>query len=195
MIFKTGYYNWHNFGLKDSFYPDDMPEEWRLTFYANEIECVQISLSSLKEMDDVDELFENLTDQFSLIIYCDDVALGDQLASLLENDDISINALVLSEPFHQKWSQQLDQYSIPCLVESKNKGITFDQSLSGSQLVNKQFNILYLDELLDLKNIRLLIEQWVKGEKAEEYYLLLNPSCYKSSAAGELRLLIEMMGY
>jgi len=196
MIIKAGYYNWNEFGLSDSFYPEDMPEEWRLAFYANDIECTQISLNGLDNhsLDDIEELFEDLSPQFSLMVRCDDVDQWGLLKTLLDAE-IKIAALIISESFQEKWSKSLVEYSVPYIIEGELSPISFAKHVDAKQLLKNNLNIIYLDELLGLKSIRLLIEQWIEQGLGEEYYLLLNPSVYQSSMAGDIRVMIEMMGY
>ena len=195
MNIKTGYYNWNEFGLKDSFYPDDMPGEWRLTFYANEIECTQISLDGLGDLDEAGELFEDLNEQFHLLVHCHDEKQWSLLNQLLENDEISIAALLINELSQKHWSEQLKKASIPCFFKSDEQSILFEKNVVGRQLLKDGLKIVYLDELLSLKQIRLFIEQWAKEAQNVEYYILLNASIYNSAQAGEIRLMIEMMGY
>lgn len=194
MNIKVGYYNWNDFGLKDSFYPHDMPAEWRLVFYANEIECAQISLDSLRHSKDAEALFEGLNEQFHLMVYCDDKHQWLLIDKLLKNDEITIKTLLTNELSRKQWSESLAKYAIPCFVKDNEQELWFDNNVVGRQLLKNKLNIAYLDALLNLKQIRIFIEQWAEDEQLE-YYILLNPSVYKSSLAGEIRLMIEIMGY
>lgn len=192
MIIKTGYYDWNDFALKDSFYPDDIPEEWRLSFYANEIECAQICLAGLQKMEGFDELFDDLPEQFDLIVKCDALDQWSLLEDLLNNDDINIKTIVLNELCLQQWSDQLAKFSVPvCLLDEK-QSLGLEIKIKPSK---GSINIVYANEVQSLKQWRAFIDQWVAEDSAEEYYLLLRSDVYNSSLSAELRMMIEMMGY
>ncbi len=195
MIIKTGYYDWNDFGIKDSFYPEDMPKEWRLSFYANEHECVQIALAGLDKIEDINELFEDLPEQFDLIVRCDEVAQWPLLGDLLASEEVSIKAIVLNELCQQQWSEQLAKLSVPVFMPNDRQSLNFKVNMKSSQLLNSEMNIVYVSDIQTLKQWRAFIDQWVAEESAEEYYLLLKADVFNSSVSSELRLMIEMMGY
>ena len=61
----VGAYGWRHEHWLDNFYPDDLPEDWQLGFYANEFpailvpaeECTAESYDPLDWLDEVDESF------------------------------------------------------------------------------------------------------------------------------------------
>ncbi len=44
-------YGWQHRGWSGSYYPDDLPEEWRLAFYANEFRAVVVPESTWRDAD------------------------------------------------------------------------------------------------------------------------------------------------
>jgi len=192
MIIKVGYYDWHEFGLKDSFYPDDMPPEWRLTFYANEMECTQIDISALK---DIDELFDDLPERFDIVIHAQDNQQWPVLQQLLESNELNIKAIVCTKQCQQQWAEALARYAVPCFSNRDERVFNNELNVKALQVSITELNILYVDEALKLKQWRQLIEEWVAQSKAQQGYLMLNAKSIKSSVASELRIMMDMMAY
>lgn len=76
---------WEHLDWDTTFYPDDLPEDWRMGFYSNEFPVLQLSLSRLLEVDE-DELTEWLEDShegFRLVVELDSTLGGEAEARLL----------------------------------------------------------------------------------------------------------------
>ena len=195
MLIKTGYYDWNNVGLNDSFYPDDIPEEWRLSFYANEIECAQVNLAELGDGEDAEELFDDLPESFDLILTCDDLKQWDLLEQLLDNDDVNVKTVVVNEACFNEWSDELKKRQVTYFALADKFEDSFETGVKVEGFNSDQINIVYIDTDQDLKKWKKSIQCWVDKDSDNEYFFLLNASLFQSSKAGELRMLIDMMGY
>ena len=200
MRIKIGYYDWNQFGLKDSFYPEDMPLEWKLTFYANEIECTQLALGKLKSTDDISELFEDLSDDFDVLIKMDEIDQWPLLSELLVNNNANIKAVVCSEECQKRHSKQIASFSVPCfneadINEADKVSISLLPEINAKQLLTGSMNIVYVNEMLTLKQWRVFIDQWVLQADQEDCFLMLDADVFSSSVSGELRMMIDMLGY
>lgn len=67
MTIKIGHYNWEKLHEKGGFYPDDLPSDWRLSFYANEFECAELQISLYSE-EEIEVLCEDLPKDFELVL-------------------------------------------------------------------------------------------------------------------------------
>ena len=79
---RVGVYDWAQFASDGGFYPDDLPAEWRLPFFANEFEsaCVGLSEQILQTADDL-EWLQDLPAGFRL--YFDEQPLRQSKSELL----------------------------------------------------------------------------------------------------------------
>lgn len=64
---RVGVYDWEKFAVKGTFYPPDMPLEWRLAFFANEFEtaCLRLTDERLRQPIDF-EWLQDLAEGFRL---------------------------------------------------------------------------------------------------------------------------------
>jgi len=81
---------WDHPGWQEGFYPEDMPEDWRLAYFANSFPLVLLSASELPGLnkDTVEEWVDELEDDFAFYLEADvssDVihAFGDRLGGVL----------------------------------------------------------------------------------------------------------------
>lgn len=195
MTIKTGYYDWHQFGLGNSFYPDDIPEDWKLSFYANEIECVQLNLSELDLENDVDDLFDDLPEQFELILYSNNIDQWEIIEELLNNEEVNVRALICNEQCLNSWSSSLKDYAVSVFCNSDVKTVEIFDGIIVKQFTDDLIKIVYIDESLDLKQWRACVEALVADKNMENYFMLLNATESSSAKASEIRLMIDMMGY
>ena len=87
---------WNHANWKDSFYPDDLPDEWALTYYSNEIPVVYLP-QSLNWDQMVGELLENSNDKFRFLLglEIDATLLSPQLLDAIEQLSDRLLGLVL----------------------------------------------------------------------------------------------------
>jgi len=60
----VGAYGWDHVDWQGVFYPDDLPEDWRLTYYANEFKSVYVPQSVWlhASIDDIEEWADGTPD-------------------------------------------------------------------------------------------------------------------------------------
>ncbi len=77
---RVGAYGWKHKNWQDSFYPDDLPEEWQLTYYANEFLCVLVPAHYLLADDcDIEQWLDDVPDIFRFYVEWPDDEVGDDL--------------------------------------------------------------------------------------------------------------------
>ena len=59
---------WNHDGWANEFYPDDLPQDWRLSYYANEFQAVLVSESDWLNGDDYEEWLEDVHEEFRFYI-------------------------------------------------------------------------------------------------------------------------------
>lgn len=59
---------WDYDGWENEFYPDDLPQDWRLSYYANEFHGVVAPESAWLEQDDCEEWVEDVHEEFRFYI-------------------------------------------------------------------------------------------------------------------------------
>ena len=74
---KVGVFDWPRFARGQDFYPDDLPPEWRLNYYANAFETACLPLSALPGPgEEREEWLDSLPPGFRLDLWIDDPALA-----------------------------------------------------------------------------------------------------------------------
>ena len=62
---RIGAYGWKHEPWCDGFYPDDLPEDWQLTYYANEFSTVLLPADYCSQAElDVEQLLDDVPENF-----------------------------------------------------------------------------------------------------------------------------------
>lgn len=91
---RVGAVDWRQPAWAGSFYPADLPEEWRLTFYASQFNCVFLPAKAWHAVETA-----------RLKQWCDDV--HDKFVFLLQSDEISSRPEALGNKW--LWVDALDE--------------------------------------------------------------------------------------
>ena len=98
-ILRFGCCGWDNPGWAASYFPDDLPPEWRLTYYANDAGCVLVPMSEVAGMAGselaamaIDELHEGFR------FYLDAIAPGPPCARAIESLGHRLAAVISDRP-------------------------------------------------------------------------------------------------
>ncbi len=59
---------WLHPGWQDNFYPDDLPTDWQLAYYANEFPMVVIREQEWRQIDDMADLAKECRDDFQFLV-------------------------------------------------------------------------------------------------------------------------------
>lgn len=83
MQIHVGACNWQHSSWLGSFYPEDLPEEWRLSYYANEFHTVLVPayITSTLGRGKLQTLFDDVTSRFIFIFEVDDNSLSDCISN------------------------------------------------------------------------------------------------------------------
>ncbi len=105
---KLGTVGWEDGFEQSGFFPEDLPEDWRLTYLSNELDRVAIPLSALDDLEeeDIEEWAEDTHQQFGFFLLLPEevdaeereaalqllAPLGEQLLGVVTPQQLSIEA-------------------------------------------------------------------------------------------------------
>ena len=196
---RVGVFNWSDFCKEGDYYPEDMPVEWRLSYFSNDFEtaCIDFSCCDsdpsrlLDWVDDLPETFElslKLTreSQLETLVDCC-TQLSFRLHYLLVSDDMP--TLIEKDASMQ---QALSDCSVAQQIMPASTLWTPDQS-------NQVSPVARLPGRADLRQYRAWIEQWLAVQPSETLELpltlWLEGTDATYSTVMELRTLVELMGH
>ena len=83
LVLRFGCRGWRDLQWEGSYYPDDLPGDWQLGYYANDCDCVLVSGEELlaEDPDQLTEAIEDLPDGFRFLISGADSSTLSEIAS------------------------------------------------------------------------------------------------------------------
>lgn len=72
---------WRHPGWQNSFYPDDLPQDWQLTYYSNEFPMVVIREQEWMQIEDMTDLRKECTKGFQFLVEWPVLAVTENLSS------------------------------------------------------------------------------------------------------------------
>ena len=224
MSFKRlniGAYGWKHENWSGKFYPDDLPQDWQLTYYSNAFNCVLVPVEYWceQQIPDCEEWLESVHDEFRFHIACDERLLE---CVTLEEFEISLNILkpalasLVFLPAENPGSESgIRQFA--SLIESLGidvfgAGAVFDQVMldRGGAIWQKpgdSHNSRFAcvdDDISDMRAARTIVEAFVQqfpsaedtgesDEVSEATLIVANPGL-EAETLGKLRSVVEIMG-
>jgi len=194
---KVGVYNWECFPAQNGFYPEDLPVDWKLSFYANEFETACITVDDHLDISLFEEWLDDLPEDFQLSLNVISVDLMEQVAVLLAQENQKINYLLASS---QERGHLLQQQSIETILSSANdKSSTPGQVITLSSIWTpdndvESVGIALLPDIDDKRLYRRWIELWMGNSSQQNLTLWLDAKTARYSSLSELRTLVELMG-
>lgn len=216
---SVGAYGWRHPHWSGTFYPEDLPvsaeEDWRLTYYSNEFNCVLVPadywlcLSDQDDAIDCDHWLDEVNDEFQFYVECsmdifDHVSFGawSEQLKLLQPQ---LSALVITE----------NQRKIP---ESKLKQLrNLAEMLRVTVFINGDFDSLIKqiwrkdrqcssalalleDDLTDLRSVRATMDDFVSQKSdidqiSSKATIIVNSPRLQANDLAQFRKVIEVMGY
>lgn len=194
---KVGVYDWVKFPIKNNYYPDDLPEEWKLSYFSNDFETACINLSSLSlDLDLLTEWVEDLPDGFKLSFVLTQLSQLGFVTELVSQVALKIDYLIVD-------SQERDIL----LQNNSNKTVllapeiaALEQIISASSIWTPENNvessgIALLPQIDNMRQYRRWIEIWLLENDQQDLTLWLDGATAQYSTISELRTLVELMGY
>jgi len=192
---KVGIFDWVQFPQENNFYPEDLPQDWRLSYFSNEFEtaCIDLASPSLHP-DLLTEWVDELPDSFELCFVLSRLSHLEQLTELVDQVAVKINYLIVN-------SQQQNNAFINDVFESvqdwkyRPQQVISVLSLWTPETPLKPSNIALMPAVDDMRLYREWIELWLEENNQQELSLWLDGDSATYSTLGQLRTLVELMGY
>jgi len=224
MSFKSlniGAYGWKHEDWSGNFYPDDLPQDWQLTYYSNAFNCVLVPVEYWCEqkMPDCEEWLESVHEEFRFHIACDERLLEcvslEQLETSLSILKPALASLVFLPADNLGSESGIRQFA--SLIESLGidvfgAGAVFDQVIldrggaiwqKPGDSVNSRFACID-DDISDMRAARTIVEAFVQqfpsaeetGESdgVSEATLIVAAPGLEAETLGKFRSVVEIMG-
>ncbi len=193
---RVGLYDWTEFPSISGFYPDDLPEEWKLSFFANEFSSVCISLCNTFNEALLLEWVEDLPEEFQLSFELNELSQLKALSTLLEQTAMEIDYLIVEPSEQQNWLKNNAYQSV----------LTRADMIDSSQILSRlsiwtpdnkieSSAIALLPDIDDKRIYRQWIELWLENNGQQELTLWIDGKTARYSTISDLRILVELMGY
>lgn len=213
---NIGAYGWRHSHWSNSFYPDDLPEDWQLAYYSNEISTVLVPASYLQTCSalDCEAWLDSVHEGFQFFVECNADMLGHisvqtlidclqqlkpQLTALVFLDDVQ----VFSEDFTADFACLIRSLDVPVFGANTLFDTISDIEVKNIwPFSNKQVATLAFitDDLTDLRVTRTDVESFIKaGEKShakqEMLTVIANHPRLQASDIIKFRSVLDIMGY
>ena len=110
----VGARGWLHQHWMESFYPEDIPEEWRLGYYANEFNTLLVPWSEWSEsVEELEEGLEDTADDFHL--YLELPSKQQEIPAHLARIQDRVTGVLCSESEREKWQVEIADYNIQLL--------------------------------------------------------------------------------
>ena len=190
---KVGVFDWDRFATQGGFYPDDIPQDWRLAYYSNEFACACLSLRHHEQrIESLSTLLEDLPDSFEWSLYAQ------------TQDHLSMISQLLCEvgvPRHLILADELttnpDLAAI--LQQCAAAGVSMQSHSSLLHQPSGRQPCALLPDHGDLRQTRDWIEQWAQQSTGDldtqprNLWLAGVDTTYQRLV--EIKTLVEMLGF
>lgn len=199
---KVGVYDWTEFGTSDDFYPPDIPEEWKLTYFSNEFESACLSLQSLSTNYDLLEKWcEDLSHSFELSFFLNHVDQLQLLAELRQQVPVSIRYLVVKSSESDILLQINSLHSVlfAAGIDTSDRIIATEDIWRPDKESRPDSVIALFPVSNSMRQYREWIDAWLQprmsGCREQNLTLWLPGNKTGNRLLSECRTLVEMMGY
>lgn len=205
-----GAYGWRHPLWLSTFYPDDLPEDWQLTYFSNEFNAVLVPAAYWQagEIVDCEEWMDAVHDDFQFFVECHvnmlETITITELESCLKMLQPQIVALVILD------EQQMSESAIKpfyALADSLALDVFGPDIGSGANVGSKKKNIWYPggscssdlafveNDLSDLRSARKIVEDFVSQSEGESASIIVNHPKLQVNELVKFRSMLEIMGY
>lgn len=182
----------------NEWYPDDLPVEWRMAFYANEFECCCVDLNDAtasssffqQELDDLDENF-----RLSVIVRSADYLSS--LRGLLQENDYQLFALIFD--VRPELSGRINPADYADLAQHTGRynELSGEYSVNQDSVANSLIQMSMPDQeslALHRRAIESVVNFTTGRLQTRSSLLMLYPATTSRAKLFELRQLVELMG-
>ncbi|MCK4743054.1 MAG: hypothetical protein KAT25_04480 [Sulfuriflexus sp.] len=154
----VGSRGWLHEQWSESYYPEDIPDEWRLGFYANEFNTLLVPWAQWNEsIEALEEGLEDADDDFHLYL-----ELPDTQQSLPKHWHViadQVKGLVCTQGDASQWVEIAENIGVPLLVEMQNESVFIGYAPYGEASASIELAMIDGTKIDDLVLMREQIEQ------------------------------------
>ena len=192
---KVGVYGWSGFAPGHSFYPEDMPSEWRLSYYANEFQSACIGLAETgPDSDSLAEWVEDLPADFELSLLVAASAELESIPALIEQRALQPRWLIVDDRAGELSADQILQYLENHIDTAATVRLLRRSRIWRPDHPVESSAIALLPAAATNAEYRAWIEQWLPTTAADQALTLWCPADIGYARLAELRTLVELMG-
>ena len=182
---RVGAYGWRHDHWQQSFYEDELPEDWQLTFYANEYSTVLVPASYLDESRDIEQWCDDVNENFRFYFEWPEQAGADSelLAELMSADE-NLGGILLNTS---------TQLSAGCPVYDWRANNGLDKVWQPSHPVKTDLAVFAVEQS-DLRQQRAWLESFVEDSAGKARALLVTDPELDIQKLRELKTLVELKG-
>lgn len=192
---RVGVFNWTEFSRQGSYYPEDIPREWRLAYFANEFETACIDLSCCQsDPSSLIEWTDDLQGSFELSLYLSTTVQFDILREYAEQISRPIHYLVFDHTNRDLLDQLSGQQEFLQHSTVIKNVVPFDALWTPLQRETSTIALLpaqgvlrhyreWIEQWLSLQTRQQPLTLWLQGDEATDALLM------------EIRTLVELMGH
>ena len=187
---KLGVCYWQDFPAKGNYYPDDLPQDWYLAYYANEFNLAVFNIPSAE--DDQIELIDAISeapDELDWWLRVASTSVYQNFNRLLEQEGLAPTALFIDTK--QKMEPEIQNviHSQVCFYS--------DKAWRPDNPSIAQAEMAFFNQPALLKQQRQWVEHWLEtsNQNPSNRILLVDGRSYDYQQLHELQTLIELMGY
>ena len=182
---RLGARGWQHPGWATDFYPDDLPEDWQLSYYANEFHALLLPLSTLRSLDcEPAELIDEVPEGFRFYLLDDLQCSAEQRAEQAAVFQPCLGGVI----DHSLQRMLLDSHNQPLAQDDPASRLWTPQQGGASGIA-----VLALGDL-DLRRWRGQMEQFSRDSGGNLQALFVSDEQIDISALHQLKTLIELMG-
>lgn len=183
---QLGAYGWRHDHWCPEFYAAELPEDWRLTFYANEFSAVLVPASYLGGSQNIEQWCEDVDDDFRFYFeWPEQLGADDSLLMQLESMGGRLGGILLNSD---------SQLNTDCPVYSW-RGRNHGTAIWQPSHAKKSDLAVFAVEQYDLKQQRQWLETFMEDNGGRGRAILLSDAILNIKALRELKTLIELKGF
>jgi hypothetical protein len=195
----VGVYHWNDFPGHGDFYPEDLPREWRLSYYANEFNSACVDISALVRIPKLlMELTEDLHERFELSLFLDSETQFELLSELRQQEVRISYFMVESEAIRQALIRYLGDSARSLEGFADVQQIIAIHQCWAPQAQHRSSSIALLPGDASPRQLREWIERWTSfddGLPSRSLTLWLDARSTGYEDLTACRTLVELMGF
>lgn len=194
---SVGVFDWMSFAEPQGYYPEDIPAEWKLSYYSNDFNSACLSLAALTTKPELlTEWVSDLPQTFELSFYLQQVDQIPILQSLLQTAHSPVYSLIVH---NAESNNLLHKESLQSVLSAELEIVEFKDIWTPMAVSQKSSGIAIFPQAENMREYRSWIDQWLTHDDPDAMTghktLWLQGAQTSYQQLSEIRMLTELMGY